>query len=107
MSSQYQKEGVVCQEDHEEKRATVSYCTDCDTFICQECTDLHKSNKILKKHQIQSVNEILKIRISGECYAVTCGSDGMLYAANCNTKEILVINVAGLILSMVVAMSMG
>ena len=60
VSSQYQKEGVVCQEDHEEKRAAVSYCTDCDTFICQECTDLHKSNKILKKHQIQSVKEILK-----------------------------------------------
>ena len=60
VSSQYQKEGVVCQEDHEEKRAAVSYCSDCDTFICQECTDLHKSNKILKKHQIQSVKEILK-----------------------------------------------
>ena len=60
VSSQYQKEGVVCQEDHEEKRAAVSYCTDCDIFICQECVDLHKSKKMFKRHQIQSINETLK-----------------------------------------------
>ena len=60
VSSQYQKEGVVCQEDHEEKRAAVSYCSDCDFFICQECVDLHRSKKILKRHQIQSINETLE-----------------------------------------------
>ena len=60
VSSQYQKEGVVCQEDHEEKRAAVSYCTDCDFFICQECVDLHRSKKMLKRHQIQSINETLE-----------------------------------------------
>ena len=60
VSSQYQKEGVVCQEDHEEKRAAVSYCSDCDFFICQECVDLHRSKKMLKRHQIQSINETLE-----------------------------------------------
>ena len=58
--SKYQREGVVCQEDHEEKRAAVSYCTDCDFFICQECVDLHRSKKMFKRHQIQSINETLK-----------------------------------------------
>ena len=43
VSSQYQKEGVVCQEDHKEKGAAMSYCTDCDFLICQECVDLHRS----------------------------------------------------------------
>ena len=60
VSSQYQKEGVVCQEDHEEKRAAVSYCTDCDFYICQECVDLHRSKKMFKRHQIQSINETLE-----------------------------------------------
>ena len=60
VSSQYQKEGVVCQEDHEEKRAAVSFCSDCDFFICQECVDLHKSKKMFKRHQIQSINETLE-----------------------------------------------
>ena len=60
VSSQYQKEGVVCQEDHEEKRAAVSYCSDCDFFICQECVDLHRSKKMFKRHQIQSINETLE-----------------------------------------------
>ena len=58
--SKYQREGVVCQEDHEEKRAAVSYCTDCDFFICQECVDLHRSKKMFKRHQIQSINETLE-----------------------------------------------
>ena len=60
VSSQYQKEGVVCQEDHEEKRAAMSYCTDCDFFICQECVDLHRSKKMFKRHQIQLINETLE-----------------------------------------------
>ena len=60
VSSQYQKEGVVCQEDHEEKRAAVSYCTECDFFICQECVDLHRSKKMFKRHQMQSINETLE-----------------------------------------------
>ena len=60
VSSQYQKEGVVCQEEHEEKRAAVSYCSDCDFFICQECVDLHRSKKMFKRHQIQSINETLE-----------------------------------------------
>ena len=60
VNSQYQREGVVCQEDHKEKRAAVSYCTDCDFFICQECVDLHRSKKMFKRHQIQSINETLE-----------------------------------------------
>ena len=52
--------------------------------------------KVAKPLDIKKMNEIQKeINIGGECFAVACGSDGMLYAANCNTKEILVINRAG------------
>ena len=52
--------------------------------------------KVAKTLDIQKMNKIQKeIKIGGACYAVACGSDGMLYAANDNTKEILVINRAG------------
>ena len=52
--------------------------------------------KVAKPLNINKMNEIQKeIMIGGACYAVACGSDGMLYAANYDTKEILVINRAG------------
>ena len=49
--------------------------------------------KVAKPLDIKKINEIQKeIKIGGTCYAVACGSDGMLYAANHDTKEILLIN---------------
>ena len=52
--------------------------------------------KVAKPLDIKKMSKILKeIKIGGACYAVACGSDGMLYAANDNTEEILVINGAG------------
>ena len=52
--------------------------------------------KVAKPLDIKKMNKIQKeIKIGGACYAVACGSDGMLYAAKYNTKEILVINRAG------------
>ena len=52
--------------------------------------------KVAKPLDIKKMNEIQReIKIGGACYAVTCGSDGMFYAANHNTKEILVINRVG------------
>ena len=52
--------------------------------------------KIVKPLHIRTMNKVQKgIRINGACYAVTCGSEGMLYAANYDTNEILVINGAG------------
>ena len=38
LSNQYQKEGAICQGEHEDERSAVSFCSNCDAFICQECT---------------------------------------------------------------------
>ena len=53
LSNQYRKEGVICQEEHEEERSAVSFCSTCDAFICQECVDLHKTRKVFKKHEMK------------------------------------------------------
>ena len=60
LNVQYQKEGLICQEEHEEERAAVSYCSDCDAFICQECLDRHKSIRVLKKHKPQSIESVIE-----------------------------------------------
>ena len=60
LSVQYQKEGLICQEEHEEERAAVSYCSDCDAFICQECLDRHKTILGLKKHKPQSIESVIQ-----------------------------------------------
>ena len=52
--------------------------------------------KVAKPLDIKKLNKIQKeINIGCACHAVACESDGMLYAANYDTKEILVINGAG------------
>ena len=58
LGNQYQKEGVVCQEEHEEERSAVSFCSGCDAFVCQECVDHHKSRKLLKKHELKPLQEM-------------------------------------------------
>ena len=51
---------------------------------------------VAKPLDIKKMNKIQReIKIGGVCYAVACGSDEMLYSANQDTKEILVINGAG------------
>ena len=60
LNVQHQKEGLICQEEHEEERAAVSYCSDCDAFICQECLDRHKSIRGLKKHKPQSIESVIQ-----------------------------------------------
>ena len=52
--------------------------------------------KIAKPLNIKKMKKIQKeIKFGGACFVVACGSDGMLYAGNHDTKEILVINRAG------------
>ena len=60
LSNQYRKEGVICQEEHEEERSAVSFCSDCDAFICQECVDHHKSRKLFKKHEIKPLQQVFE-----------------------------------------------
>ena len=60
LNNQYRKEGVICQEEHEEERSAVSFCSDCDAFICQECVDLHKSRKLFKKHEIKPLQQVFE-----------------------------------------------
>ena len=60
LSNQYRKEGVICQEEHEEERSAVSFCSDCDAFICQECVDLHKSRKLFKKHEMKPLQQVFE-----------------------------------------------
>ena len=60
LSNQYRKEGVICQEEHEEERSAVSFCSNCDVFICQECVDLHKTRKFLKKHEMKPLQGVFE-----------------------------------------------
>ena len=58
LNNQYQKEGVNCQGEHDDERSAVSFCSNCDAFICQECTDHHKTVSILKKHKLKPLQEV-------------------------------------------------
>ena len=60
LSNQYRKEGVICQEEHEEERSAVSFCSTCDAFICQECVDHHKTRKVLKKHEMKPLQGVFE-----------------------------------------------
>ena len=60
LSNQYRKEGVICQEEHEEERSAVSFCSTCDAFICQECVDLHKIRKVFKKHEMKPLQGVFE-----------------------------------------------
>ena len=60
LSNQYRKEGVICQEEHEEERSAVSFCSTCDAFICQECVDHHKTRKFLKKHEMKPLQGVFE-----------------------------------------------
>ena len=60
LSNQYRKEGVICQEEHEEERSAVSFCSTCDAFICQECVDHHKTRKFFKKHEIKPLQKVFE-----------------------------------------------
>ena len=60
LSNQYRKEGVICQEEHEEERSAVSFCSTCEAFICQECVDHHKTRKVLKKHELKSLQGVFE-----------------------------------------------
>ena len=60
LSNQYRKEGVICQEEHEEERSAVSFCSTCDVFICQECVDLHKISKFFKKHEMKPLQGVFE-----------------------------------------------
>ena len=60
LSNQYRKEGVICQEEHEEGRSAVSFCSNCDAFICKECVDLHKMRKFFKKHEMKPLQEVFE-----------------------------------------------
>ena len=60
LSNQYREEGVICQEEHEEERSAVSFCSTCDAFICQECVDLHKTRKVFKKHEMKPLQGVFE-----------------------------------------------
>ena len=60
LSNQYRKEGAICQEEHEEERSAVSFCSTCDAFICQECVDLHKISKFFKKHEMKPLQKVFE-----------------------------------------------
>ena len=60
LSNQYRKEGVICQEEHEEERSAISFCSNCDAFICQECVDHHKTRKFLKKHEMKPLQGVFE-----------------------------------------------
>ena len=58
LSNQHKKEGILCEEMHKEERSAVSFCSECDEFICQECVDRHKTIRGLMKHTLKSLKDV-------------------------------------------------
>ena len=60
LNNQYRKEGVICQEEHQEERSAISFCSNCDAFVCQECVDLHKTRNVFKKHEMKPLQRVFE-----------------------------------------------
>jgi len=55
------EEKVVCDSCDEED-PVVSFCPQCNTFLCCTCNDFHKRNKQLKDHDVFPLTELRKRR---------------------------------------------
>ena len=47
---------TLCQEDDVDNVA-VTWCTDCETFLCSDCTKHHDRNKVSKEHRTLSIQD--------------------------------------------------
>ena len=47
---------TLCQEDDVDN-AAVTWCTDCETFLCSDCTRHHDRSKASKEHRSLSIQD--------------------------------------------------
>ena len=98
LSNQHKKEGILCEEMHEEERSAVSFCSECDEFICQECVDRHKKIRGLLKHTLKSLKDVfneggtgrkdfLKCEKHGETCKLFCHSCSEVICHICSSIE--------------------
>ena len=92
LSNQYRKEGVICQEEHEEERSAISFCSTCDAFICQECVDLHKTRKVFKKHEIKPLQGVFEQGGKKENF-FKCSKHKENYKLYCHTCEEMICHI--------------
>ena len=98
LSNQHKKEGILCEEMHKEERSAVSFCSECDEFICQECVDHHKKFRALMKHTPKSLKDVfneggtgrkdfLKCEKHGETCKLFCHSCSEVICHICSSIE--------------------
>ena len=92
MSNQYRKEGVICQGEHEEERSVVSFCSNCDAFICKECVDLHKTRKVFKKHEMKPLQRMFEQGGKKE-NLLKCSKHNKNCELNCHTCEKIICHI--------------
>ena len=48
---------TLCQEDVDVDNVAVTWCTDCETFLCFDCAKHHARNKASKEHRTLSIQD--------------------------------------------------
>ena len=48
---------TLCQEDDDVDNVAVTWCTDCETFLCFDCAKHHDRNKASKEHRTLSIQD--------------------------------------------------
>ena len=52
------KSSLVCEDCITDPPPAVSYCIDCEEFICIDCNELHKRKRILVNHKVINLNNL-------------------------------------------------
>ena len=55
-----EEEGTFCHAEHESPQLAVAFCSDCPGPLCEECQSIHQTVVFLKKHNVVSLEEVLK-----------------------------------------------
>jgi len=53
--SQQQNQKIICSDGENE---AVSYCFECEAYLCESCTSAHQTLKVTKTHQVTPINEM-------------------------------------------------
>ena len=98
LSNQHKNKDILCEEMHKEERSAVSFCSECDEFICQECVDRHKKFRGLLKHTLKRLKDVyneggtgrkdfLKCEKHGETCKLFCHSCSEVICHICSSIE--------------------